>query len=186
MQFQNRTSLDSARLHRLLVDHTAPFRHDRLVVCVRNSRGAPFSGVCYYREARILINLGRDNAYPYSLSTHLAKARSRRWGWSRELFRLAVADAFQLVLFVYLHELYHYLIAAAGRTPRRREAMCDRFATRRLVDAFGCEVTDVSGRSVDRSLWDFQELESFVGAAPRERLAAAGRRPIPVRIAGLE
>ena len=62
MDFHNSTALDGGRLQRLFVRHTAPYRHDRLRVCVRYSRGADFSGTCYYRNARIYVNLGRHNS----------------------------------------------------------------------------------------------------------------------------
>ena len=135
MDFANSTNLDSARLERLCVRHTWPYRHDKLTVRVRYSRGADFSGTCYYSHARLFINLGRRNKYPYLLGTNIARSRSNRTHWWRETYRLTIADAYQLALFVFLHELYHYLVKAAGRCPRRKEAMCDRFATR-VIKAF--------------------------------------------------
>lgn len=185
MEFRNSTDLDDARLYALLLRHTAPYRHDRLRVQVRYSRGADFSGTCYYREGRIIVNIGRHNRYPYTLETNLAKARPTRNGWRRESYRLTVADAEQLALFVYLHELYHYLVKLARRSPRRKEAMCDRFAARVLVDHYGCRVVGRSGRPVPREAWDFADLHAFVSAAPKEpqmRLPLCGA--IPVRIRG--
>ena len=167
MEFHNTTDLDSTELQRLFERHTLPYRHDRLVVRVRYSRGADFSGACYYTEGRIFINLGRHVQYPYRLSTHIAKSQSNATHWWRETFRLTLRDATQLALFVYMHELYHYLVKVAHRNPRRKEAMCDRFAARTLVDAFGCRVTDALGRNVDRARWDFQDVDGFVAAAPK-------------------
>ncbi len=168
MEFHNSTHLDDTRLYSMLLRHTAPYRHDRLVVHVRYSRGADFSGTCFYREGIIYVNLGRNNRYPYTLETSIAKARSTRTGWRREIYRLIVANAEQLVLFVYLHELYHYLVKQAGHNPRQKEAMCDRFATRVLVDHYGCPLTDSRGRPVPRDAWDFQDLAAFVRRAPKE------------------
>ena len=37
-----------------------------------------------------------------------------------------------------------------------------------LADRYGCPVIDRRGRPVDRSAWDFQDLERFVAAAPRD------------------
>ncbi|MBU0640847.1 MAG: hypothetical protein KKB50_18430 [Planctomycetes bacterium] len=183
MDFRNSTDLDDNKLEALLLRHTQPHKHERLRVRVRYSRGADFSGSCYYRDALIYVNLGRHTAYPYAMGTHIAKARSNRTHWWRENYRLILADAYQLVLFVYLHELYHYLIKRAGHSPRRKEGMCDRFATRALVDYHGCRVVDHGGRLVGRALWDFQDLAAFVAAAPKEkRIAAASVREIPVTI----
>ena len=91
------------------------------------------------------------------------------------------------MLFVYLHELFHYLVKAAGRCPRRKEAMCDRFAAAALVNHHGASVTDASGQPVAREDWDFRDLRAFVAAAPRAPLMAgpARPRPIPVRVRGL-
>lgn len=183
VQFSNSTKLNSETLYRMLLRHTAPYRHDELTVRVRYSRGADFSGACYYRDARIFINIGRANRYPYDLATHIAKARSNRTHWWRDLYRLALADAYQLTLFIYLHELYHYLVNKAGRGVRRKEAMCDRFAARVLVDDYGCRLCDSAGAPVERASWDFQDLHGFVSAAPRE-LVVPVRREIPVMIRG--
>ncbi len=167
MEFHNSTELDSTRLLRLFVEHTLPYRHDKLTVRVRYSRGADFSGTCYYANARLMINLGRHNVYPYLIGTHIARSQSNRTHWWRETFRLTLADAYHLALFVYLHELYHYLVKTAKRNPRRKEAMCDRFATRALVDHFGCRLVDAHNRPVARQRWDFQDLHAFVAAAPK-------------------
>jgi hypothetical protein len=184
MDLRNSTDLDTERLHRMFVGHTHPYRHDGLKVRVRHSRGADFSGTCYYGNGRILINLGRHNRYPYTLATNIAKAKSNGTHWWRPTYRLTVADPYQLALFVYLHELYHYLVKAAKRSPRRKEAMSDRFATRVLVDYYGCRVCDTSGRRVARETWDFKDLDAFVVAAPRQKPAAPARarpRPGPTR-----
>lgn len=174
-------------LRGLFEHHSAPYSHAALRVRVRPSRRSAFSGSCYYRDARLFINVGRRNRYPFVIPTHVARARTTRNGWSRVVYQLTVADAYQLALFVYLHELYHYLVSAAGRGIRRREGMCDRFAVRRMVAAYGCPLLDYHGRPAPRAEWDFQDVEGFVAAAPRAaiELRAAPERPaIPVRIIG--
>lgn len=192
MDFCNATGLDSQRLYCMFLNHTRPYRHDRLKVRVRYSRGADFSGTCFYRDGRIFVNLGRHLRYPYEFGTHLARAEGSLGGWRREIYRLTVANAYELALFIYLHELFHYLIKAAGRCPRRKEAMCDRFAAAALVDTYGCPVRDGRGRLVPPSRWRFQDLHAFVAAAPRESsLCPAGSpdrpafRPVPVRVVGV-
>lgn len=181
MRFRNLTHLDDKRLHALFVRFTRPYRHDDLDVRVRYSRGADFSGTCFYREKRIHINLGRQNRYPYPMNTHIARARSDKRRWWRELYSITLADAYQLALFVYLHELYHHLVKLAGRNTRQKEGMCDRFATRVLVDHFGCPLRDRAGRAVDRTVWDFKDLDRFVSVAPWGAKAKAAVRPrLPV------
>lgn len=184
MDFRCSADLDHDRVRSLFEEHSQPFRVDGLVVRVRYSRGADFSGTCFYRDARIFVNLGRHLRFPYAFGTHIAKARPHRLGWSREILRMTVFDAYQLALFIYLHELYHYLLMLSGRSPRRREAMCDRFAARVLVDAFQCPVRDARGNLVPRGRWDFQDLQTFVAAAPRAAAVPRLRPPIPVRVRG--
>ncbi len=190
MEFANSTDLDSARLERLFRRHAAPYRHDRLKVRVRYSRGADFSGTCFYAHACIFVNLGRHNTYPYVLGAQIAKSRSNRTHWWRETYRLVVADGYQLALFVFLHELYHYLVKLAGRSPRRKEARCDRFAARALVDYYGVRVLDARGRPVARERWDFQDLDALVATAPKVGVqgmlfAGFGPREIPVVSGGV-
>lgn len=184
MRFSNSTSLCSERMYRSFLQHTEPYDHSALTVRVRYSRSSEFSGACYYRDARIFINLGRTNRYPYPLATQVARSQSNRTHWWRELYRLTLADAYQLALFVYLHELYHYLVSRAGRGVRRKEAMCDRFAARVLVDAFGCPLRDSNGGAVPRDSWDFQDLHAFVAGAPRTAPRERAAR-IPVTIRGV-
>lgn len=190
MKFRNTTELDHSRLESLLVRHTYPYCHESLTVWIRPSRSAAFSGACYYRDGRIFVNLGRRNRYPFAFGTNVARAESNRTHWWRSIHQLTVADAYQLALFIYLHELFHFLVKAAGRGLRRREAMCDRFAARVLVDEYNCPLRTREGRDVPRDDWDFQDLHAFVAAAPRQAaqpslLKAAARaapqsRVIPV------
>lgn len=168
MNFHNSTHLSDERLLELFQRHTAPYQHEQLTVRVRYSRSAAFSGACYYRDARIHVNLGRRNRYPYALATHVARAESNRTHWWREVYVLDIASAYELVLFVYLHELFHWLVMSAGRCPRRKEAMCDRFATRVLIDQYGARLSGARGRPVPRAEWDFQNLDAFVAAAPKQ------------------
>jgi hypothetical protein len=189
MDFANTTALDSSRLQQLYLRHTWPYRHDALTVRVRDSRGAAFSGACYYATGRLFINLGPHNRYPYLLGTHIARAQSNRHYWWRETYRLVIADAYQLALFVYLHELYHWLVKAAGHNPRRKESLCDRFATRVLVDDHRARVIDADSMPVERALWDIRDVHAFVAAAPKVapvQLKLPLVRQIPVRIWGVK
>lgn len=183
MDFRNTTRIDSAWLLNAFLKHTAPYRHDPLTVRVRYSRGADFSGTCQYATGRILINIGRENRYPYPLHTHVARARSNATHWWRDSYTLRLQGPEHLALFIYLHELYHYLVHAAGRCTRRKEAMCDRFATRVLMDEYGCALRDPRDQPVPRCDWDIQDLEEFVAAAPR--VDAAPRTEAVPRILGL-
>src|SRR5262245_24742631 len=113
MNFFNITHLDSARLESLFRQFARPWPLDGLTVRVRYTRSTPFSGVCRYATREIHINIGRRNTYPYQLQTYIAKAethtRGRRRYWSRPLYVVPIPDAYHLALFLFMHELYHWL-----------------------------------------------------------------------------
>lgn len=179
IDFHNSTALDGRRLKAMCLQAVNPWRLGRLVVRVRYSRGSDFSGSCYYRKGRIFVNLGRHLKYPYRMATHIARAVTARRSWSKPLYTLELADAYQLALFVFLHECYHWLVKRAGRNTRQKESMCDRFATRMLVDWYGAAVRDTDGNPAARATWDFQDVEGFISAARRRPRAAS----IPQRAA---
>jgi len=172
MRVRNSTQLSAARMIDMFLSATEGWPHDDLGVLVRYSRGADFSGSCHYATNRIYVNLGRRNRYPYALRTHLARARSDDRSWWREVYTLEISDPYQLALFVFLHEFYHYLVRRARRNTRQKESMCDRFAARTLVDCYGARVLDPRGTPVGRRDWDFQDLDGFVSRAR----AGGGRR----------
>lgn len=188
MTIRNTTALDTARLEALIRPYESVWNCGQLTVLIRNSRGADFSGTCFYAKRRIHVNLGPHVRYPYRMSTYVAPARSTRRSWWKEDIRIELADGYQLVLFVFCHELYHWLVKKAGRNRRQKESMCDRFAARELLARFGCPVTDSRGAPVPRERWDFQDVEGFVAAARltrppepyRRQAARAARKSIDV------
>jgi hypothetical protein len=167
MFLRNATALRTSTLAGLFRAAAGAWPHDALRVRVRYSRSAPFSGACYYDRAIITINLGRANRYPFPIDTCVAPARTHPLGWRRERFTLEASDGYELALFLFAHEFYHWLIRLARRNPRQKEGMCDRFAARVLVDHRGAILRDYLGRPVPREAWDFQDLERFVRAAGR-------------------
>ncbi len=183
MIFKNSTHLSSRNLEQMLREAITGWPSDRLRVAIRYSRGAEFSGTCCYATNRIYVNLGRNNSYPYQLQTHIARPKANKTHWWREAFSIEIAEPSQLVLFVFLHEFYHWLVKKARRNVRQKEARCDRFAARVLVDQHGAPVRDSSGRRVNRLAWDFQDLDSFVAAARKQPKKAARRptKPRPVQ-----
>lgn len=186
IDFQNRTDLDDDRLRAACVDAMRHWRTGPMAVRVRYSRSADFSGTCYYGEGRIYVNLGRHLRFPYRLGTHIARAVSNRDEWWKPIYTVDLADGYQVVLFVFLHECFHWLVKRARRNPRQKESMCDRFATRLLVDRYGATVRDPGGCPVPRDAWDFQDVEGFIStlrrkspAMPATQRAARVPRPQP-------
>jgi hypothetical protein len=183
MELHNSTALNTEALRHLFIGAVAGWPNEGLKVFVRYSRGAEFSGSCYYRPPRIHINLGRRNRYPYLIRTHIARPQHDPRSWWRELYGVPAADASQLAFFIFMHEFYHWLVKKARRNSRQKEGRCDRFAVRAMVERWGMPVLNPKGRVVRREEWDFQDLDGFVAAA-----RTAGRqsrspkvRAMPVR-----
>ncbi len=177
MILRNSTELDTSRLEHMFRGAVAQWPMDGAQIFVRYSRGADFSGACYYESDRIFINIGRHNRYPYPLKINVARPKSNRTHWWRELYTLEIGRPDELALFIFLHEFYHRLVKRARRNVRQKEARCDRFATRVLVDDYGGIVRDSQGRLVPRHEWDFQDLDGFVAAA-RGPIRKSARKPL--------
>ncbi len=185
IDFGNATHLSSDRLFDLFLNGLRGWSIGRITVRVRYSRGADFSGTCFYADRRVFINLGKHLRYPYKMDTHIAKARRFGTVWRRPLFSMEIKDAYQLALFIFMHELYHLLVKRAGRNTRQKEAMCDRFAARHLIERLGSSVRTDTGERATRSAWDFQDLEGFVASArdrSLQQVRAARRALKPERM----
>ncbi len=165
IDFGNSTQMSSDRLLALFLEGLRGWSVGRITVRVRYSRGADFSGTCFYADKRVFINIGRHVKYPYRMDTNIARAKTRGRIWRRPLYSIEIKDDYQLALFVFLHELYHLLVKRAGRNTRQKEAMCDRFAARHLVDRFHAPIRRDTGTRALRGEWDFQDLDRFVAAA---------------------
>lgn len=183
IDFSNSTALCSERLLAMIRRGTHGWAIGHVVVRVRYSRGADFSGACHYRTQRIFVNIGRHVNYPYALKTHVARARTLGRRWYRPLYVLELISAYELAAFIFMHELYHLLVKRAGRNVRQKEGRCDRFAARFVVDTYGSRMLSDEGRPLSRGAWDVQDVESFVAAARDGRIRRDPRRFDPVEIA---
>ncbi len=178
LDFRNTTNLADTPLEALCRDGMAGWAVGKVTVRIRYSRGADFSGSCYYQTRRIFVNVGRHVRFPYRIGTHIARARTVGRSWSKPIYTLELGSGSELAWFVFLHELYHLLVKKSRRNTRQKESMCDRFAARHLVDRFGAVVRCDKGKPVTRGEWDFQDLDGFVAAAADRRYSS---RPPPRR-----
>jgi hypothetical protein len=184
IDFANSTDLCDARLLSLFEDGTDGWSVGTLTVRVRYSRGSDFSGTCFYADRRIYINLGRHLTFPYTMATNLAKIKVVRRVWKRPIVIIELRNAYELALFIFMHELYHLLVKRARRNTRQKESMCDRFAARYLVNRFGTIVSDSKRRPIPQESWNFQDLDGFVAAAKdRRQRAKAARLPLAKKTA---
>ena len=162
MDIINNTDLDTRRIEAMFSRATAAWPAPNLKVTLRYSRGAKYSGTFASDPSRIYVNIGRTNRYPLKIETAVARAKSSQNCWWKPLYHINVQNAYQLALFVFLHEFYHYLIYRAKRNSRQKESMCDRFAVKYLVEHCRIKVVDTTGLPVKRSTWLFQNLDKFV------------------------
>lgn len=176
IDFSNSTALSTDRIAEIISLGTQGWATGSVTVRVRYGRGADFSGACHYATQRIYINIGRHVQYPYRMNTHIARTRTVGRRWYRPLYSLELSSAYDLVAFIFMHELYHLLVKRAGRNVRQKEGRCDRFATRFMVDQFATRVLSEKGVPLDRAEWDFQDVESFVAAARDGRMLAARKK----------
>ncbi|MBI1826861.1 MAG: hypothetical protein HY287_11445 [Planctomycetes bacterium] len=176
MDFQNSTALSDLRLVVLFEEALWGWNVGDIQVRVRYSRSAEFSGTCFYADKRIFVNLGRHLKFPFRMESNLGRARSMGRIWRRPTVLVELKDAYQLALFIFLHELYHLLVKRAGRNTRQKESMCDRFAAKYLVDHSRVSILDPKGQRVSRTEWDFQDLDGFVARARDPRATSAARR----------
>jgi len=165
MILKNTTELDQDTLVRMFTEAVHPFPTDGVDARVRYSRGTDFSGTCNYHTGRLYVNLGSHLTYPYLMDTYVARSVTSDSNWWRPLYSIELADGYQVVLFVLLHEYCHWLIKRAGRNTRQKESMCDRFAARALTDRYGATIRDPRGRAVPRLSWDFQDVTRFLAPA---------------------
>ncbi|MCB9849274.1 MAG: hypothetical protein H6817_01065 [Phycisphaerales bacterium] len=167
MALRNTTRLDTLRLLRECAAGMMDWPVDGLRIWVRSGRGADFSGTCYPKEGRIYVNISPTLQFPYRMITNVAPGKSKGRTWRRPGWVLELADPYQLVVFVFLHECYHWLIHRAGRNERQKEALCDRFAARHLVDQCNCPMYDEHDAPLSREAWDVKDLDAFVARAKR-------------------
>jgi len=177
LEIVNKTALSTSKLQRMFLSATAGWSAPRLKVTVRYSRSSPYSGTFGISPPRIYVNIGRKNRYPLKVETSIAKTRSLGRSWWKPTYSIYPADAYQLALFVFLHEFYHYLIHRARRNSRQKESVCDRFAVAELVDRYRLRVYSSSGQPVQRSQWYFQDLVRFVSTPVTTGVRPAARRP---------
>jgi len=180
MEIFNNTELETKRIETMFLRATSGWETSELKVVVRYSRRAIYSGTFAAPPSRIYINLGRENRYPMRIETGIARSQSCGHSWWQPSYYIQVENAYQLALFVFLHEFYHYLIHRAQRNGRRKEAMCDRFAVRYLNRYCRLKVCDTNNRPVVKSAWLFQDLDGFVrNGQPILTPARAASRPKP-------
>jgi len=124
MKIINNTLMDASMLPYLVREYDT----DDVTVYLKNIRAgatAPYSGVCYYRIGRIRVSINLGNLYPVPVRVG---SPFDRGSWQYYLMR----SPEELMHFVFLHEISHYLDYRQGVPVRCKQTKADMFALKKL------------------------------------------------------
>lgn len=82
---------------------------------------APYSGICYYTKDKIRVSINPHNKYPIKINVG-SPFNKKAW----EHYHLNSPE--ELTLFVFLHEISHYLDYKNGLSVRCKQTKADKFA----------------------------------------------------------
>ncbi len=124
MKVINSTQMDAGMLENLVKGHDT----GSLTVYLKDIRAGsqtPYSGVCYYKLGKIRVSVNPRNLYPVPIRVGSPFDRS---SWAYYMMR----SAEELMHFVFLHEVSHYLDYRNGLSVRCKQTKADRFALKKL------------------------------------------------------
>lgn len=124
MKVINDTDMDAGMLHRLVSEYDT----GNVTVYLKNVRAGsrtPYSGVCYYKIGKIRVSVNPRNLYPVPIRVGSPFDRS-----SWEYFLMKTPE--ELMHYVFLHEISHYLDYRSGIPVRCKQTKADMFALRKL------------------------------------------------------
>lgn len=124
MLIENRTHFDVGFLHDFIKDCDT----QKLRVKVAHTKlGArcPYSGRFYGRKGYIRVSINPDNSYPVEV---IVGSPFNKTGWKR----FSMNSARELISFVFLHELSHFLDHQHGLPLGCKQTKADMFALRNM------------------------------------------------------
>lgn len=124
MKVINSTQMDAGMLTHLVREYDT----SDLTVYLKDIRAgsdAPYSGVCYYKLGKIRVSVNSRNLYPVPIRVGSPFDRS---SWAYYMMR----SAEELMHFVFLHEISHYLDYRNGLSVRCKQTKADLFALKRM------------------------------------------------------
>ncbi len=101
---------------------------ENLKVRVRYTRKkakTPYSGICYYKEDKIGVSVNPENKYPVKIRIGSPFNKS-----SWQYYYLDSPE--EVVMFVFLHELSHYLDYKNSLSVRCKQTKADKFALEKM------------------------------------------------------
>lgn len=124
MKLYNSTGIDTSALERHAAEYDTGDLHT-YVRLIRRGAKTPYSGVCYYKRARIRVSINPRNLYPVPVRVG-SPFDSRKWR------HYMMNSPEQLAEFIFLHELSHYLDYKNGVPVRCKQTKADMFALKRM------------------------------------------------------
>jgi hypothetical protein len=124
MRVINNTGMNASMLPHLVKEYDT----QDVTVYLKNIKAGsrtPYSGVCYYRIGKIRVSINPKNLYPVPIRVGSPFDRS---SWQYYLMR----SPEELMHFVFLHEISHYLDYRSGVSVRCKQTKADMFALRKL------------------------------------------------------
>lgn len=124
MKVINNTRMDASRLAHLVSEYDT----ENVTVYLKNIKTGsmtPYSGVCYYKIGKIRVSVNPRNLYPVPIRVGSPFDRS-----SWEYYMMRTPE--ELMHFVFLHEVSHYLDYKSGISIRCKQTKADTFALKKL------------------------------------------------------
>ena len=124
MKVINSTQMDAGMLSHLAKEYDT----ESLTVYLKDIRAGsqtPYSGVCYYKLGKIRVSINPRNLYPVPVRVGSPFDRG-----SRAYYLMRSSE--ELMHFIFLHELSHYLDYRNGIPVRCKQTKADLFALKKL------------------------------------------------------
>jgi len=127
MLLENRTGYDTDFLHGLVGGYDTNALRVKVAYTKAGAR-CPYSGRFYGKKKRIRVSVNPENSYPVQV---LVGNPFNRASWRK----FAMHSAQELIAFVFLHEMSHFLDHQQGLPLGCKQTKADMFALRKLGKA---------------------------------------------------
>ncbi|MEM2918858.1 MAG: hypothetical protein QXY62_05115 [Candidatus Altiarchaeota archaeon] len=121
MQIINKTKF---HVEQVLRSYVATYPVENLLVKIsytKKNSSVQYSGVCYYKRDKIRVSINPKNFYPLKIKVGSPFDRS-----SWKFYKMNSAE--ELISFIFLHEISHYLDYKNGLSTKCKQTKADKFA----------------------------------------------------------
>jgi hypothetical protein len=123
MKLINKTNLEGIekKVYELVMGYNGMENLQVKIKYTKENAKTPYSGVCYYREDKIRVSINPKNRYPLKITVGSPFNKS---SWQNYYLN----SEEELALFVFLHEISHYIDYKNGLSVRCKQTKADKFA----------------------------------------------------------